>query len=140
MIIWPQGLPGWDPVDILLDAYSKQIADPTILGLLDRDTALAWWAGKCLGRREKLSFYLGRNEKTRIVVKLTKPGSGAPTREPAINEAQQREMMAFYYKKQEEFKRMQEESERNPQEALYERGGSKLKEAFQGIPSSIRFK
>ncbi len=45
-----------------------------------------WWAGKELLRDKALNFYTGKNEKTKIVVKLTKSGSGAPVRETAVNE------------------------------------------------------
>ena len=31
-------------------------------------------------------------------------GQGAPAREPVVGEQEQKEMMAYYYKKQEEFK------------------------------------
>lgn len=40
--------------------------------ILDPKTATMWWAGKHMSRNEKLEKYVGRNEKTKIVVKLTK--------------------------------------------------------------------
>jgi hypothetical protein len=39
-----------------------------------------WWAGKELHPDKLLNFYTGKNEKTKIIVKLTKTGSGAPMR------------------------------------------------------------
>lgn len=39
-----------------------------------------WWAGKELLPDKLLNNYTGKNEKTKIVVKLTKSGSGAPAR------------------------------------------------------------
>jgi hypothetical protein len=45
-----------------------------------------WWAGKELLREKLLNSYTGKNEKTKIVVKLTRSGSGAPVREAAIDE------------------------------------------------------
>jgi len=44
-----------------------------------------WWAGKELLKDKTLNFYTGKNEKTKIIVKLTKSGSGAPVREGAIS-------------------------------------------------------
>lgn len=44
-----------------------------------------WWAGKELLREKTLNSYTGKNEKTKIIVKLTKTGSGAPVRENAID-------------------------------------------------------
>ena len=46
---------------------------------------MLWWAGKELLRGKKLKDYLGKNENTKIIVKLAKTGSGAPVREPAID-------------------------------------------------------
>ena len=72
--------------------------------VLEEDTAQLWWAGKMLSRDKKLSDYLGRNEKTTIVAKLQKKGQGAPGREPVFSEEEQKKMMAYAYRKQEEFK------------------------------------
>ena len=41
---------------------------------------------------------------TTIVAKLQKKGGGAPVREAAVDEQTQKEMMAFAYKKQQEWK------------------------------------
>lgn len=60
--------------------------------------------GKELSRSKKLADYIGKNEKTTIVAKLQKRGGGAPVREAAIDEQTQKEMMAFAYKKQQEWK------------------------------------
>lgn len=60
--------------------------------------------GKELSHSKKLSDYVGKNEKTTIVAKLQKRGGGAPVREAAIDEQTQKEMMAFAYKKQQEWK------------------------------------
>ncbi len=72
--------------------------------MLEEDSAQLWWAGKALARDKKLSDYLGRNEKTTIVAKLQRKGQGAPGREPVFSEEEQKKMMAYAYKKQEEFK------------------------------------
>jgi hypothetical protein len=38
----------------------------------DPDTASLWWANKELLRKDPLSIYIGKNEKTKIVAKLQK--------------------------------------------------------------------
>ena len=43
-----------------------------------------WFAGKELFPEKALSDYIGKNEKTKIIVKLNKKGQGAPVREPLI--------------------------------------------------------
>ena len=55
-------------------------------------------------RGKKLSDYVGRNEKTKIIAKLQKKGQGAPAREPVFSPEEQKQMMAYAYKKQEELK------------------------------------
>lgn len=72
--------------------------------VLDEDTAQLWWAGKEMARGKKLKDYVGKNEKTKIVAKLQKKGQGAPSREPVFSEEEQKQMMAYAYKKQEEMK------------------------------------
>ena len=59
-----------------------------------------WWAGKELIREKPLNSYTGKNEKTKIIVKLTKAGSGAPARESAIDEEMKTKLMGMYHKKQ----------------------------------------
>ncbi len=53
---------------------------------MDPKDSSMWWAGKELLRDKLLNSYTGKNEKTKIVVKLTKTGSGAPVRESAVDE------------------------------------------------------
>ena len=49
---------------------------------VDPAQAALWFAGKRLQAGKALGDYLGRNEKTRAVVKLTESGAPAPPREP----------------------------------------------------------
>ena len=49
---------------------------------LDPDTATLWFAGKQLLPEKHLSDFLGRNDKSKAIVKLQKKGQGAPGREP----------------------------------------------------------
>jgi len=43
-----------------------------------------WFAGKELFPEKTIESYVGKNEKTKIIVKLNKKGFGAPVREPLI--------------------------------------------------------
>lgn len=56
-----------------------------------------WWANKELMRGKHLHEYVGKNEKTKIVAKIQRRGGGAPVREPVVDEATQKAMMAFAY-------------------------------------------
>lgn len=40
--------------------------------VIEESEARLWWAGKELQRGKKLSDYIGKNEKTKIVVKVQK--------------------------------------------------------------------
>ena len=72
--------------------------------VLEEETVQLWWAGKELMRSKKLMDYVGRNEKTKIVAKLQRKGQGAPAREAVFSEEDQKKMMAYAYRKQEELK------------------------------------
>lgn len=68
--------------------------------------ATMWWAGKPLQREHDLAKYCGKNEKTKLVVKLAKEGANAPPRESPIDAKTQSEMMTYWYRKQEEHKKL----------------------------------
>ncbi|EDQ85604.1 uncharacterized protein MONBRDRAFT_34191 [Monosiga brevicollis MX1] len=111
MIVYPMGLPAYDDVQIILDdaedlggkQAAKQVIPPAEFQL--------WWAGKELQRGKKLSDFIGRNEKTKIICKAQKKGAGQPTREPVYDEETQKKMMAYAYKKQEEWKQLEKADE-----------------------------
>lgn len=44
-----------------------------------------WFCGKELKRDKPLSEYFGKNEKSKVIVKLQTSGQGPPGREPAIS-------------------------------------------------------
>ena len=53
---------------------------------------------------KKLLDHAGKNEKTKIVVKLQKRGTGPPGREPVVSEKQKKQMMLQAYGRQKELK------------------------------------
>jgi len=137
MIAFPEGLPEWDDVGLILKGEWE--IDGRTIEALDEGAEL-WFASKQLeqGQDKLLSDYLGRNDKTKVVVKLQKPGGGAPQREPAIDEKTQKEMMSFYHKKQEELKQLQEDDEDNYLSSAWA-DPRNLKNNLQGT-GGIRFK
>lgn len=64
--------------------------------------------GKAFRRDQVVGDRVGHNEKTRVTCKLQKPGSGPPGREPAVSEDERKAMMAYYFKRQEELKKLAE--------------------------------
>lgn len=70
-----------------------------------------WWVGKQLDAAQDIAKYSGRNEKTKLVVKIAKAGGHAPPRESALDAQTQQEMMAYWYRKQEEQKKLVEDDD-----------------------------
>ncbi|WIA33272.1 hypothetical protein OEZ86_006413 [Tetradesmus obliquus] len=134
MICYPAGLPVWDFVRQCLEG--REDLSGTNFGGVDLDPASAtlWFAGKQLLPDKLLSEYMGRNERTRAVVKLQKKGQGPPAREPAVDADTQKAMMAWYYKKQEEQKALSQDEEDAYTHSSWANSKS-LKQAFAGINS-----
>ena len=108
---YPMGLPQWDSVKVALDTSPEAgglDGTPAQGGVLEPETASLWCAGREFARGELVSDRLGKNEKTKVVAKLQKPGGGAPAREPVVSEDERKAMMAHYFKRQEEMKALAE--------------------------------
>ncbi|KAL3320628.1 hypothetical protein Ciccas_000703 [Cichlidogyrus casuarinus] len=110
MIVFPMGLPPYDPIRMEFDNEEELAGTQAEKEVIAQESATLWFCGKELLKSHKLSEYSGKNEKTKIVVKLSKVGHGPPAREPVVNEADQRAMMAFYHRKQEEWKKLEEKN------------------------------
>ncbi|KAH8874622.1 UPF0769 protein [Schistosoma japonicum] len=106
-IVYPMGLPPYDPIKLEFDNEEDLSGTHARQDVIPCDDASLWFSGKEMFRGKILSDYVGCNEKTKIIAKLSKRGCGAPAREPIVNEEQQRAMMAYYYKKQEEWKKLE---------------------------------
>jgi len=113
MIAYPayHRLPVYDPVRMELEDKEELDGASEMQDVLDYSMTNLWWAGKELRSDQTLEQYLGRNEKTKIVVKLAPKSSGAPVREPRIDEQTHKAMMAHYYKKQEDNKKLIEDDD-----------------------------
>uniref|UniRef100_A0A8C3FFL5 Cilia and flagella associated protein 298 n=1 Tax=Chrysemys picta bellii TaxID=8478 RepID=A0A8C3FFL5_CHRPI len=72
MIVYPMGLPPHDP--IRMEFEDKEDLSGTHAGLevIEESEAQLWWAAKELKRTNKLSDFVGKNEKTKIIVKIQK--------------------------------------------------------------------
>jgi hypothetical protein len=112
MMAFPMGLPSYDPIKILLETKNLEEAlaeSSSVLEVLPEETSELWWAGKQFYRDQQVKELVGTNEKTKIIVKLQKKGNGAPSREPGVSENERKAMMAYYFKKQEELKKITED-------------------------------
>ena len=86
-------------------------SEATTQDTLVADKPIMWWSGKPLNRSEMFTKYVGKNEKTKINVKLTGNAEQAPPREAPIDQKTQSEMMAYWYRKQEEHKKLIEDED-----------------------------
>lgn len=89
-------------------------------------------------RGKKLGDYLGKNEKTKIIVKITKAGTGAPAREPLVDQEAQIKMMSYYSKKQEDIKKLDQDNDDGYLESAWA-NPTGLKKDLQGI-SKVQWK
>ena len=133
MMTYPMGLPPYDLVQEILDG-TEELNTQAGKQIIDTPEAQLWWAGKEMVRGRLLSDFIGKNEKTKLIVKLQKRGQGAPVREPVVDEKTQKEMMAYYYKKQEQQKKLQEDEDQSYMNAEWA-DSSSLKRKFSGIGS-----
>jgi len=105
---FPMELPSDNPIHHLLTG-TETIAE--IKEYYDPDTAALWWANKELVRQEKLCKFIGINEKTKIIAKLQRADYGAPVRDSPVSSDQQKEMMAYYYRKQKEIEALEKDDD-----------------------------
>ncbi|NWX90673.1 CF298 protein, partial [Nothoprocta ornata] len=132
MIVYPMGLPPHDPVRMELEDKEDLLGTHAGLEVIKESEAQLWWAAKELKETKLLSDYIGKNEKTTIIVKIQKKGQGAPGREPVISHEEQKQLMLYYYKKQEEFKKLEEDEDDSFLNAEWA-DSQALKRQFHGV-------
>merc|ERR1712159_204452 len=112
MIAYPMGLPDWEPARQSVEGTEELEGTAEGQDVMDETSTVMWWASKMLDRSKTLQDFVGRNDKTKIVVQLTKKGSGAPVRQSQNqSEEEQKAMMAYYFKKKEEWKKLEEDDD-----------------------------
>nr|XP_031314753.1 cilia- and flagella-associated protein 298 isoform X2 [Camelus dromedarius] len=70
MIVYPMGLPPYDPIRMEFENKEDLSGTQAGLNVIKESEAQLWWAAKELRRTKKLSDYVGKNEKTKIIVKI----------------------------------------------------------------------
>jgi hypothetical protein len=96
------GLGDWEPIKVILENREEFDEKMDLSDDMWADKSSLWICGKELQAGKLLSDYFGNNEKQKLVVKVQKRGSGAPSREPLIDQETHKKMLSFYHKKQEE--------------------------------------
>ncbi|XP_054240715.1 cilia- and flagella-associated protein 298 isoform X1 [Indicator indicator] len=72
MIVYPMGLPPHDPIRMEFENKEDLLGTQAALEVIEESEAQLWWAGKELKETKVLSDYVGKNEKTTIIVKIQK--------------------------------------------------------------------
>ncbi|XP_002731017.1 cilia- and flagella-associated protein 298-like isoform X2 [Saccoglossus kowalevskii] len=131
-IVYPMNLPPHDPIRLEFENNIDLTGTQASKEVIEEQEASLWFSGKEMIRGKKVSDYLGKNEKTKIIAKLQKRGHGAPARETPFSEEERKAMMAHAYRKQEEWKKLNEDSEDAYMNAKWADSGA-LKRQFHGI-------
>jgi len=112
MIAFPAGLPDWEPARLETEGIEDLEGTAEGVDIMNAETTVMWWASKQLDHSKTLADFVGKNDKTKIVVQLTKKGAGAPVRTgQQQSKAEQEAQMAYYFKKKEEWKKLEEEDD-----------------------------
>ncbi|VDM35507.1 unnamed protein product [Hydatigera taeniaeformis] len=131
-IVYPMGLPPYDPIQMELKNEEELSGTHAGTEVIPSEDAALWFSGKEMLPGKLLSDYVGRNEKTKVIVKIQKRGAGAPAREAVISEADQRALMAYYYRRQEELKKLEENDDDSYLNSAWSEPGQ-LKRQFHGL-------
>ncbi len=132
-IVYPMGLPSYDPIRMELenveeldqDSYQfRQVVDPA--------EATLWFANKEMKREEALSKYLGKNEKTKVIVKLSTRRSGQPASESWLNEDTEKQLAAANFKRMEQLRKLERDDDDSYLNSPWA-DGSALKKKFHGL-------
>lgn len=142
MMAYPgfHGLGEWEPVWVLLE--NQEEFDENLHGSDDlkvEDTVL-WCVNKELQLGKTFSHYFGKNEKSKMVVKVTKRGGGAPQREALITEDEHKKMLSYYHKKQEEAKKIEDQDDGDQYLNSSWADNNRMKAEMHGMKSDIRMK
>ena len=140
LIAYPMQLPEYDILQqILIDNIPLEKADVNYTKQVhDVKTGQLWFTSKKLLRGDQLNKYIGNNEKTKIVVKITKASSNMPMREPVVDENTRKKMMSYWYKKQEENKELKEDDDDSYLMSEWANTNA-LKQTFNGLNANKMF-
>lgn len=142
MMAYPgfHGLGDWEPVWVLLENKEEFDANLHNSDDLKVDDTVLWCVNKELQLGKVFSDYFGKNEKSKMVIKVTKRGGGAPQREPLISENEHKKMLAYYHKKQEEAKNLDDADDGDQYLNSAWADNKQLKQQLQGMKTDIRMK
>jgi len=139
MIAYPMNLPEYDVIRNLLEGkHDIQAALPQ--DAVDPKTCVLWFSRKRMERKEKLSKYCGRNEKSFLKVRLQTKTQKMPQREARIDKDAQTKMMQYWHKKKEEDKRLKENEDEDDYLNSSWANPKAYKNAFTGVRGGVKWR
>ena len=128
-IVYPMGLPEYDPIRMELENREEIRGSNEAI---DVDEATLWFANKEMKREDALFKYSGKNEKTKLIVKLSTQRRGQPTSESFISPETQKKLALENYKRMEELKRLEKDVDDSYLNSNWA-DGQALRRKFQGL-------
>ncbi|KAL0227745.1 hypothetical protein RCL1_003888 [Eukaryota sp. TZLM3-RCL] len=137
LLSFPDGIPDSDPLFTFFNSsHPSQLS--SVDELRNVDTSALWFANKKLGEGNLFDYTsLRPNDKSKFILKLTDKSSGSPPSEPTVSEDVQKKLMSFYYKKQEELKRISSHNDVETHHSSWA-DSSSLRSSLQGLCNGIK--
>lgn len=98
MIVYPMGLPPHDPIHRELENTEDLSGTQAQNEVIECQESQLWFCGKELLIEKKLSDYAGNNDKSKLIIKIQKRGSGVPGREPVMTEEEKKALMLHSFR------------------------------------------
>ncbi|XP_017773760.1 PREDICTED: UPF0769 protein C21orf59 [Nicrophorus vespilloides] len=132
-IVYPMKLPPHDVIRMEFENIEDLSGTQAAKDVIDATAAKIWFCGKEMYRDGKtVGDYIGKIENCKVIMKISKPGQGAPGREPVMNEEQRKQIMLHAYRKQEEMKKLMADDDDSYLNSKWADSGN-LKRSFHGM-------
>ncbi|KAI8836577.1 hypothetical protein BC829DRAFT_405647 [Chytridium lagenaria] len=103
---YPIGLPDWEPAKDIIENCEDLKGTAASKEVIEKSEAALWLASKEIVPGKLLSDFVGRNEKTRVIMKLMKNKNGPPCQEPAIPESMRKDLLSYFSSKEKELEKL----------------------------------
>jgi len=131
-IVYPMNLPPHDPIRMEFENKEELNGTQDSLQVITLEEAELWFCGKLITPGKCLMDFIGKNDKTKVVLKIQKKGGGPPGREPVMTEDERKELMLLAYRKQQDAKRLEEDEDDSYLNSAWADSAS-LKRSFHGL-------
>lgn len=132
MIAYPMNLPPYDPIREEFENREELKGTQDHKMVLDVSVTKLWFAGKEMLCGKKLLDYVGKNEKSKVIVKVQPRGQGAPSREPLLSEDERKKLMMAEFHRREELKKLEDEDDDSYLNSPWA-DNRQLQKSFQGL-------